>query len=81
MTESRGQNSALNSTANPCRLLDMIINSLFLENGITLTLHIIPNRKLDKGSFQMTYNVALRMVGTLNSSNNACFGVWPLGYL
>ena len=31
-------------------------------------------------SFQMAYNVAVPTVGTLNTRNNALFGVWPLDY-
>ena len=59
VTESNGQNSVLN-------LLNMIIDNLFLGNGIILALHIIQNRKLHKASFQMTYNVAVCTVDTLN---------------
>ena len=44
------------------------------------TFHVIPNRKLHTVSFQMAYNVAQCTVGTLNSSNNAFFGVWSLDY-
>ena len=35
--------------------------------------NISPKRSV---SFQMVYNVAVCMVGTLNSSNNMFFGVW-----
>ena len=61
---------------NPYGLLNMIIK--FMRNGTILTLHIMPNRKLHTISFQMAYNMAVCTVGTLNSSNNAFFGVWPL---
>ena len=50
-----------------------------MRNGVISTLHIIPNRKLHTISFQTAYNVAMcTVVGTLNSSNNVFFGVWPL---
>ena len=71
MAQSHSQNSALSSTAHSCRLLNMIINKLFLGNGTILMLHITPNHKLHKASFQVTYNVAVCTVGTLSSSNNA----------
>ena len=48
MTESLGQNSVLNSTDKPDGLLIMIIKGLFMRNGTILTLHIIPNRKLNR---------------------------------
>ena len=41
-----------------------------MRNGTILTLHI--NTK--------SHNVVVCAVGTLNSSNNAFFGVWPLDY-
>ena len=46
-----------------------------MRNGTTLTLNIIPNRKLHTISFEMAYNVAVCTEGTLNSSNDAFFGV------
>ena len=56
-----------------------------MRNGTNLALHIIPDRKLHTISFQMTYNVTMCTVGTLNSSSNAFleFGrstdwfIWP----
>ena len=33
-------------------------------------LHVIPNRKLHKASFEMTYTAAMRMMGTSNSNNS-----------
>ena len=52
-----------------------------MRNGTILTLHIIQNRKLHTISFQMTYDVAVSTVGTLNSLNNAYFFlIWPLNY-
>ena len=71
MTEFHGQNSALNCAMKFYRLPNMMIKTSFLGNGTILTLHIIPSRKLHKVSFEMTYNVAVYTVATLNSSDNA----------
>ena len=63
----------------------MMINSLFLGHGIILSLHTIPNRKQDKASFQVTYNMVVYTVGILNSSNNKSFFffflIWLLNYM
>ena len=68
MTES--QTFAYNSVVKPYRLLNMIIDSLFLGNGTILKLHIIPNRKLHTSNSQMTYNVAVCAVGTLQTTHS-----------
>ena len=59
--------------SNPNGLLITNIKCLFMRNGIILTLHIIPNRKLQTISFQMAYDVVVCIVGTLSSGNKRFF--------
>ena len=66
---------------NPANLCVAEFKQPFPNNCTILMFHIIPNRKLRTISFQMGYNVALCVVGPLNSIKDGFGCSTKLGYI